>query len=564
MKFTVLAFPVLFIFLYASCVKAQTKTLGLILNDSSKSYNGYTLFSPIGSTGTYLIDNKGELVHSWPGKYRPAQSVTLLPDGSLLRPAVIQNGNMFNGGGAGGRVERYGWDGKLIWSFDYYNENHCTHHDVHYLPNGDILMIAWENKTPDEAIAAGRNPADIDTALWPGEIIEVKPAGDSGGSIVWEWHVWDHLIQDFDSSKSNYGSVADHPELININYGPAFEDWLHINSIQYNAQRDEILLSVHNFNEIWIIDHSTTTAQAAGHSGGAKGKGGDIIYRWGNPAAYDEGTASDQKLFSQHDAAWIDPGLPGAGDIMIFNNGTGRPGGSYSSVDEITPPLDTSGNYYRNVSGSYGPQLLTWSYTAQPPDSFFAKNISGAERLPNGNTLICDGTAGSFFEIDSSKETVWEYVNPVSRNKILTQGDTPVNNLVFRISRYSPQYSGFAGKDLSPKGPIENYPSGVKNVNETPSDFKLYQNYPNPFNPSTSIKFSIPPPGTGSKHAAPVRLTVYDILGRQIAVLVNGTKPPGTYLVNFNTAEFRLSSGTYIYKLTAGNYSAYRKMMLLK
>ena len=333
------------------------------------------------------------------------------------------------------------------------------------------------------------------------------------------------------------------------------EDWLHINSIRYNPERDEILLSVHNFNEIWVIDHSTTTAQAAGHSGGNKGKGGDLIYRWGNPQAYRAGNEADQKLFGQHDARWIAPGLPGEGDILLFNNGQGRPEGNYSSVVQITPPIDSSGHYYMEASGIYGPDSVSWSYEAQPADSFFAQNISGATRLPNGNTLICEGPPGKFFEITDSGKTVWEYINPVSRNGILTQGEEPVMNPVFKIYRYSPQYTGLAGKDLSREGRIENYTTDVGNENLSPSGFLLQQNYSNPFNPTTTIDFSLP-------RSQNVSLKIYDILGHEVKSLINGFQKAGNYKIKFNGEN--LSSGIYFYKLQTESFSRTKKMTLLK
>jgi hypothetical protein len=82
-----------------------------------------------------------------------------------------------------------------------------------------------------------------------------------------------------------------------------------VNSVSYNAKLDQILISVRSFNEFWIIDHSVTTKEAAGHTGGRSGKGGDLLYRWGNPSAYRAGKTSDQKLFAQHDAHWIPEGL---------------------------------------------------------------------------------------------------------------------------------------------------------------------------------------------------------------------------------------------------------------
>ena len=538
-----------------SCINAQSNTVGLIMNDSTASYNGYTLFAPMTSTNTYLIDNQGYLIHSWSSAYRPGLGAMLLPDGSLLRTAFLQKGNSFNAGGSGGRIERYDWDGNLIWSFNYCYPDSCTNHDVAYMPDGDLLMISWERKSYADAVAAGRNPSNLGSDLWSEKIIEVKPTGTSGGKIVWEWHVWDHLIQDYDSTKSNYGSVSAHPELIDLNFGSADEDWLHINSIRYNPGLDEILISTHNLSEIWVIDHSTSTAEAAGHTGGKRGHGGDILYRWGNPQAYGAGSQSDQKLYYQHDARWIDSGLPGAGDIMIFNNGKDRPEGDYSTIEEITPPIDSNGNYYLENSGAYGPDTVTWEYKANPANSFYSSHLGGEDRLPNGNTLICEGVDGRFFEVDSSGNIVWEYINPVSQSGIVAQGDTPQVNMVFKIYRYSAQYSGLAGKDLSRKGKIEQYPMGIENNNSQITGFILNQNYPNPFNPNTTINYQL---STGSN----VTLKVYDILGNLVNTLVNGYKDKGRYKVNFNGSK--LSSGVYLYRLVAGRFTDTKKLILMK
>ena len=422
--------------------------LGLLLGHAGATTDapsdGYNLFAPIGSKTIYLMDNDGNTVHSWATDYRPGQSVYLLEDGTLLRTANTGD-TIFNAGGAGGRVEQFTWDGARQWEFEYRSDQHRLHHDIEVLPNGNVLMIAWELKTESEAIAAGRNPGLLADELWPDHVIEVAPTGTSGGTIVWEWHVWDHLIQDYDASKENYGDVGDHSELIDLNYASTSDaDWNHINAVDYNADLDQIVLSVHGFSEIWVIDHSTTTSQAASHSGGNSGKGGDIIYRWGNPRTYDSGSTGDQQLFVQHDAEWIGSGLPGEGNILIFNNGQGRSGGNYSSVDEIVPPIKSDDSYALTAGSAYGPAAPTWSYTATPQTDFFARNISGAQRLPNGNTLICQGPDGLFFEVASSGETVWEY---------------DYDGAVFRVERYSPDYAGFVGTDLAPsQGSTSSYP----------------------------------------------------------------------------------------------------------
>jgi len=395
------------------------------------SMNGQILFAPMDSQTTYLIDSSGNVVHSWSSNYFPGEVVRWLGDDTILRTIKV---GMSGSGGAGGGVQKMLWDGTVTWEYRYNTNGYLSHHDIFPLPNGNVLMIAWETKTRTEAIEVGRNPDTISgITFMPDHVIEVKPTGPTSGDIVWEWHVWDHLIQDYDSSKENYGVVADHPELIDINYGvidPFLSDWLHTNSIDYNEQFDQILLSVHNFNEVWVIDHSTTLAEAAGHTGGHSGKGGDLLYRWGNPQAYRAGGASDDKFFGQHDATWIKAGCPGEGDILVFNNGLNRPAGMYSSVDEIVPPVDANGSYYLAPGSAYGPEDFTWSYAANPPTSFYSGLFSGAQRLSDGNTLICNGEAGRFFEVTPDGTTVWEYTNLLPN---------PAMNNVFKIVYLPPE-----------------------------------------------------------------------------------------------------------------------------
>lgn len=444
------------------------KTVGLFVNDV-RAWEGYTLFAPKHYTSTYLINNQGLLVHAWTGgENEPGQSAYLLENGHLLRAAMTR-GPLSTGGGEGGRVEEYDWDGNLVWEFDYSTATAMQHHDIHILPNGNVLMLAVEKRTYAEALAAGFDPSKLDPEIrtrgymLPDTVVEIQPTRPKGGTVVWEWRVWDHLIQDLDSGRANYGNVAAHPELIDADGTesriPSF--WNHMNSIDYNPSLDQILLSVRGNSEVWIIDHSTSTAEAAGHTGGHSGKGGDLLYRWGNPIAYKGGTRSDQKLYQQHDAEWVPAGYPGAGNITVFNNGLGR---NYSTVDEFTPPVDANGNYPLTAGAAYGPANFAWSYRANPPESLYSAAISGAQRLPNGDTLIDDGVHGTFIEVTSAGETVWKYVNPVVQSGPLMQGaPIPLDparagelmNAVFRVYRYGPDYPGLAGRTLTPGRPIE-------------------------------------------------------------------------------------------------------------
>src|SRR4030042_3550966 len=216
---------------------------------ASNSIDGQILFAPIDSGITYLIDNTGSVNHTWSSGFLPGVAVLWLGDGTILRTIRVDVGP--GGGGAGGGVQKVEWDGTVVWDFRYNTDGKLTHHDIRTLPNGNVLLIAWETKTRDEAIAAGRNPSNVWAGgLMPDHIIEVKPTGTTSGDIVWDWHVWDHLIEDFGPSKANYGMVADHPESVDINYGVdimSMVAWLLTNSGDYHEEFDQMIPSVHNF-----------------------------------------------------------------------------------------------------------------------------------------------------------------------------------------------------------------------------------------------------------------------------------------------------------------------------
>jgi hypothetical protein len=428
------------------------RTVGLLQRESA-SFDGYTLLAPINSTSTFLLDPRGRVVNDWPSTYLPGISAYLLPNGNLLRTGRVIN-EKFLIGGSGGIVEERTWQGQLVWSRVESSPTSCQHHDVRRLPNGNTLLLCWELKTRQDAFTAGRDPQLLTNGeLFPDKVIEV----DAAGAVVWEWHAWDHLIQDRDPTKANYGPVAAHPELIDLNYPPpgrvgsGINDWMHSNAVTYNARLDQVMISVRHFNELWIIDHSTTSAEAAGHTGGRSGRGGDILYRWGNPEAYRAGSPGDRQFFQQHDAQWIDHDLPGGGNILVFDNGLERPSPAFSRVVEITPPTpDTRGNYPRPTP-NWGPALPTWTFQAP---AFYSMFVGGAQRLPNGNTLVCSGWQGVSFEVTPQGRIVWKYACPM-RSTPLLQGSVPASNQMFRTPRYAPDYAAFAGRNLTPGDPIE-------------------------------------------------------------------------------------------------------------
>jgi hypothetical protein len=387
--------------LVATAAGAQ-QTVGLFQNDA-ETFDGYTMFSKAGTT--YLIDNAGLVVHTWNKGSSNSNPGYLMDDGNLVA---------FDGTG----FTVLDWDSNVLWSYT----DSAMHHDVAPLPNGNVLVIRRDTFTNAQAIAAGRDPATLDDTLRPLSIHEIEEPG----TVVWEWNLWDHLVQDFDNTKANFGVVEDNPQLVDINFHfDTNSNWNHTNGISYNAGLDQIVVNVRHFNELWVIDHSTTTAEAASSSGGDAGMGGDILYRWGNPQAYRAGDASDQQLFGQHDAHWIPPGLPGEANMLVFNNGSvvfGGPG--YSTIVELVPPL-SGVNYTMTGGAAYGPTAPTWTYNSSPVEDFFSSFLSGSQRLPNGNTLIDQGADGTLLGFENS---------------------------LFNVAKYPKSHPAFVGKDLTPTG----------------------------------------------------------------------------------------------------------------
>ena len=323
--------------------------------------------------------------------------------------------------------------------------------------------------------AGGREDRIPEQGLWPDWLLEIEPVRPRGAKIVWEWHSWDHLVQDHDPEAENFGNLADFPTRIDINAGAGKaeisaeelaqlqalgyvpegateedleSDFMHTNAVAYHPRLDQIALSVPAYSEIWIIDHSIDTEAA-------RGPRGDLLYRWGNPAMYGRGEAADQRFFYQHDVRWIPDGFEGAGNLTVFNNGEGRPTGSFSSIDEWTPPLRENGSYAIEDRASFGPLELEWEFATQKPTLFFSPFISGATRLANRNTLICSGVGGRIFEVTHSGEIVWEYRNPFSGDVRMADGSLPQPGLdkfpfsVYRATRIPAEHPGLENRKLT-------------------------------------------------------------------------------------------------------------------
>lgn len=426
--------------LLSSCGEKESNP-GRGTTKKHNGFPGYTLVHQLANRSTDLIDMEGRTVHRWTSPNGTlAGGSYLLEDGRLVRSSVPLTGSRrAPTPGLSGMIEILAWDGKPLWSFTRNEEDNCLHHDVEVLPNGNILMLVMEEVGTEEQIALGRDPKRAARRLQLDYIIEMKPQGTTGGEIVWEWHLKDHLVQDFDKTKKNHGVVSETPGRVDPNFVESLvakksatslrqmqslgyvgsnanvtattrvPDQTHSNSVAYHPGLDQILVSVRSLGEIWIIDHGTTTQEAKGSTGGKRGRGGDLLYRWGNPQAYQSGAPAEQQLFGQHDAQWIPPGCPGEGNIIIFNNGECRPDGEYSTIEEITPPLKADGTYEVVEGEAFGPPKPVWRYVAEKKEDFSSSFISGVQRLANGNTLICSGVQGWVFEVTPKGEIVWEH-----------------------------------------------------------------------------------------------------------------------------------------------------------
>ena len=534
-RFFYLTFTVL-LFLNLSCKKEQpqavaekpevkvwkpedTRSLnGLLVKrgltkNTEEATPGYILFEPTQSTFTYLMDKEGNIVHTWKSELNSMISY-LLPNGNLLRLERSTNTPTFAAGGMAGTIKEYDWDGNVLWNYELANENELLHHDIEILPNGNILAISYEAITHEEAITGGRDPKTVTkSGLWADKIIEIKPTKPNGGEIVWEWNTWDHLIQDFDSSKGNYGVVSenprkidiniagskDHPEIMseeqiegmkkqgglpaNLNVDNQHAELTHANAVSYNAELDQIAISCKYFNEIYIIDHSTTTEEAKGSTGGKWGHGGDLLYRWGDSNNYRPDTGNSRILNMQHDIKFIPEGYPGAGELLVFNNDIHNPDnklhslgeafsklkspdvvisvgdiGNYSAVHQFKPLVSDNGEYIIPTDGPIGPAESTWTYLAPDKYSFYSPFISGAQRLKNGNTLITEGAKGRSFEVTPEKEIVWEYLNPYNFHYKLPDGSAaqpmgPFFYGLFRSTFFAIDHPAFEGKNLKPIEP---------------------------------------------------------------------------------------------------------------
>ena len=412
-------------------IKKTSTVLFILLNILySEVFEGLTIATAKNNPNILMVENSLDLINSWNNDTAPYSIAYLNRDSTLYVPCKIPG---YDDSQFAGRFKKVTWDGEIIWDYILPQEICKPHHDIAILPNNNILAICTEEKSHQEAESAGF--VGIDGPFELDMIVEIEPIGNNNANIVWKWHFWDHLIQDVNPNLNNYGIISEHPELLDINVNgtsgngniDGVRDWNHCNSISYNKKLNQIVISSRKMDEFYVIDHSTTMQEAATSQGGIYGKGGDFLYRWGNPENYNRGTANNQILFDQHGVDWIPDGYIGAGNFLIFNNNH-SPGSS--AVLEIENVADENGFYTITNDQPFAPNSYDWIYQSD----FYSGSQSGAFRLSNGNTIITSAVERYVFEVTYDKELVWEYYP---------------NSAVSRAIKYPYNYLNYTLGDLS-------------------------------------------------------------------------------------------------------------------
>jgi hypothetical protein len=438
---------------------------GVLQYNPDKSLNGYCLFAPAGWKQSYLIDMEGYIINDWECTSGPGLHDRLLPNGNLLRGYTpegwgrrldpdngITNAFPVTIGGVAGGVEEFDWDGNPVWQYPAVTDIYIQHHSFYRMPNGNTLILLWEGISYEDSLALGRDPALLTQqyGLWPDAVIEVTPEKN----IVWEWHAFDHLVQNRDPALANYGEPIDNKNKFDMNFYVwtrfGYHDWSHCNTIEYNQYTDQILVNFRNWGEFYIFDHSTPNSD------------GGILFRWGNPGAYGNGDLpewpqdGDQKLFGSHCATWTgagndtDYGEPG--HVLVLDNGWLRPSGNYTCSVEVQVDYEN----WQNMSAAEINALELWRWRPTDEDSFYSTYQCGTQRLPNGNTHINSTDGGHIIEVTPDKEVVWEFIIPTydaDGNANCYYNDR-VGATVHRSHIYPPDHPAFVGKDMTRKGHI--------------------------------------------------------------------------------------------------------------
>ncbi len=382
---TIIFYFLIYIFLIKPFANNSSSFKTIPLINEEKSFHGYTLLAPYNrvinaeaSSGgkIYLVDLLGNKVHLWSTTKQPFYA-QLKKNGNLL---VAMESPRYSRplppGGNTGTIQELDWNSKVIWEY----KNETMHHDFINLPNGNILLSLWEEVPGDIAskIKGGVENTTLNGEIFSDRLVEINPQG----KIVWEWSASKHLD----------------PEIDILGNGMPRFAWTYVNGLSYTAHNsldnsEAILVSMRSLDRVIMI----------------RKKDGQIIWR-----------SPEKMLNTQHDPSFLENG-----NILIFDNGFTREPNPFPHFGSRIVEIDPRNNQ------------IVWSLDAGSgvidKISFFSPIVGGAQRLPNGNTLITDGTRGHLFEVTKDKKLVWDMLSPYYTKQT---GLFP-NNFLFKTRRYS-------------------------------------------------------------------------------------------------------------------------------
>jgi hypothetical protein len=406
-------------------MSASVYPTGTTIYDPEKCWNGYTLFG--GAGGVRIVDMNGNTANLWEGL--AGHPVKMLPGGHVIGSSGRQAGDKLVPWDNSDLIQ-VDWDGNIVWEFSRYEQVETPgaepvwtarqHHDYqregnpvgYYVPGMDALVD--RGKTLLCCHKKVTNPAMSDKPLADSTIIEVTWDGE----VTWEWICSDHFEEmGFDDEARE--TIARNPNLMGprfgSNYDPNLGDWVHMNTTSYlgpnkwydaGDQRfhpDNIMWSGRQTNHVAIVDRKT----------------GKIAWQVGPHYTATEALRKLGQIIGQHQAHMIPRGLPGEGNILVFDNG-GRAGFGAPNLNAPTGVSVARRDYTRVLEFDPTTLEIVWQYTPieagfsipETASRFYSFSISGIQRLPNGNTLICEGNHGRLLEVTPEHEIVWEYMTP--------------------------------------------------------------------------------------------------------------------------------------------------------
>ena len=381
---------------------------GTTIYDPDRAWNGFTVLSPLGTQAVLVIDMNGTVVKRWEGFNNSAGGpARVLPGGVVVsasgaRPPHQESLELIQRDFSGTIMWRFAKseeittrEGTTVWSA---RQHHDWQRDDfpagYYSPDstpgvapGTTLILTHTNRT---------QPKVADVMLEDDRLIEVSKNGD----IVWQWVASDH-IDELGFSADARKAIKSAP---GTNAARGSFDWLHVNSATYVGPNRWFDQGDRRFAPNNVIISSREASLLA-----IVGRDGAIVWRLGPDFTESKELRAIRQIIGQHHAHLIPKGLPGAGNLLVFDNG-GASG--YGFVNPIAP--DGTGAFVRATSRVLEIDPVTlelkWSYTN---GRFYSSNISSAQRLPNGNTLITAGAPGRMFEVTRDGAIVWEYMFPL-------------------------------------------------------------------------------------------------------------------------------------------------------